>query len=183
MISILGVDQTGFPVRWLSYEDAARHYTIGNVLYTIGDPFRILHGGTNRVRLVQSTLDLHPIVAIKGLDLASRKRGAPALTNKRLFARDDHLCLYCGNEFTDTLLTRDHVIPSSRGGKDIWTNVVTACRRCNNAKDDRTPEEAGMPLLALPFAPNHAENLILSNRHILCDQMDYLKSFSKKIAA
>lgn len=181
-ISILGVDQSGFPVRWLSYESAARHYTIGNVLWTIGDSFYVLHGGISRISNAQSTLSLHPIIAIRGLDLASRKKGVPLLTNKRLFARDQHLCLYCGGEFTTSLLTRDHVQPSSRGGADEWTNVVSACKACNNKKGNRTPDEAGMQLLALPFSPNHAESLILSNRHILADQQEFLKSFSKKMA-
>src|SRR3546814_10068504 len=65
-----------------------------------------------------------------------------------LFQRDHNLCLYCGRQFTPHLLTRDHVMPASRGGASIWENCVTACRSCNQRKDDRTPEEANMRLLA-----------------------------------
>jgi 5-methylcytosine-specific restriction endonuclease McrA len=50
-------------------------------------------------------------------------------------------------------LTRDHVMPLSRGGRDVWRNVATACEPCNNLKADRTPEQAGMPLLAEPRTP------------------------------
>jgi len=181
MILILGVDKGGYPVQWMGYEDAARHYTLGNVVWTLGEPFRMLRGGTNRILQSQSVLDLHPIIAVKGLENAHKKRRAvPALTNKKLFARDQNLCLYCGDEFPTTLLTRDHVHPTSRGGKDTWDNVVTACKACNSRKDDKTPEEANMPLLALPYAPNFAEALILANRHILADQQEFLKSFASK---
>ena len=62
----------------------------------------------------------------------------------------------------------------SRGGQDIWTNVVTACRRCNNLKASRTPEQAGMQLLAVPFTPTYAEYIFLKGRRVLFDQMEYL---------
>ena len=90
--------------------------------------------------------------------------------------------MYCGQQFGTSQLTRDHVMPQSRGGQDIWENCVTACRRCNQRKDARTPEEANMKLLAVPFTPNLAEYLILSNRRILSDQMAFLLSFSRKQA-
>ena len=71
-------------------------------------------------------------------------------------------------------LTRDHIIPRSRGGNNEWTNVATACSRCNHQKGARTPEEANMPLLAVPFRPNLYERFYLMNRRILADQMDFL---------
>ena len=66
--------------------------------------------------------------------------------------------------------------PVSKGGRDIWTNVVTSCRRCNNRKADRLPEAAGMELLAVPFAPNKYEFLYLSNHNVLADQMEFLSA-------
>jgi hypothetical protein len=71
-------------------------------------------------------------------------------------------------------LTRDHIVPFSRGGRDTWMNVVTACRSCNERKSDRTPEGSGMELIYLPYVPNRAEYLILTNRRILVDQMEFL---------
>jgi len=93
-----------------------------------------------------------------------------------LFLRDGNLCMYCGDEFPDGHLTRDHVIPLSRGGDDRWSNVVAACKHCNTRKGSRTPEEAGVGLLAVPYVPNWAEFLALSNRRILADQMQFLKT-------
>ena len=98
----------------------------------------------------------------------------PPLSNKALFRRDQSLCLYCGERFPNFLLSRDHVKPLSQGGLDNWVNVVTACKRCNNHKAGRTPEQAGMELLAIPFAPTHAEYVYLQGRLILSDQMEFL---------
>jgi len=91
--------------------------------------------------------------------------------------------MYCGVEHSVRDLSRDHVKPTSRGGRDRWTNCVTACRRCNNRKGNKTPEEARMELLAVPFAPNRYEFFYLSNRDVLADQMDFLKPrFSKRVS-
>ena len=75
----------------------------------------------------------------------------------------------------DLLLTSDHVKPISKGGRDSWSNVVTACRRCNTHKGSRSLETIGMKLLAVPYVPNVAEYLVLRNRKILGDQMEFLK--------
>jgi hypothetical protein len=68
------------------------------------------------------------------------------------------------------------VRPFSQGGRDVWTNVVTACRRCNNLKAWRTPEQAHMQLLAVPFTPTYAEYIFLKGRRVLTDQMAYLQA-------
>jgi len=73
-------------------------------------------------------------------------------------------------------LSRDHVTPVIQGGQDIWNNVVTACRRCNNHKAGRTPEQAAMELLAVPFIPTHAEYIYLQGRRVLADQMEFLRA-------
>lgn len=72
-----------------------------------------------------------------------------SLSRRAIFARDGHQCQYCGG-VADSI---DHVMPRSRGGRHEWENVAAACRRCNLAKRDRTPEEAGMPLVRPPRAP------------------------------
>lgn len=74
------------------------------------------------------------------------------LTRRNVLRRDRNRCQYCGSP---DRLTLDHVLPRSRGGKDHWENLVTACMPCNNRKGNRTPEEAGMPLARQPFRPSH----------------------------
>ncbi len=74
------------------------------------------------------------------------------ISRKNVLRRDRFRCQYCGSR---DLLTIDHVMPRSRGGRDTWDNLVAACTRCNNRKGNRTPEEASMPLLRKPFRPTH----------------------------
>ncbi|NIK73382.1 hypothetical protein FHS56_000868 [Thermonema lapsum] len=73
------------------------------------------------------------------------------LSRQNIFRRDGYSCQYCGSKHD---LTLDHVLPRSRGGKSSWTNLVTACKRCNSKKGDLTPEEAGMPLRRRPYRPS-----------------------------
>lgn len=177
---ILRLNIAGHPIEWLTWQEATTLYARELVIWTLGDRIRTVRGGTSRITNTRSTIDLHSIVACAG-DLFHGQQKKPALSNKVLFRRDQNLCMYCGKHFEDRDLSRDHVHPSSRGGRDTWVNVVAACRRCNHYKQDRTPEEAHMELLALPYEPNPAEYLALVNsRRIRADQMDFLKSqFSK----
>lgn len=173
---VLSLDVTGRILDWISWQDAACLYARDVVAWTLGNPCLAVHGGTNRDSGRQSVLYLHPIIASTGQCHGRAINPAPALSNASLFARDRHLCLYCGQTWPRHILTRDHVMPVSRGGRDEWENVVTACIGCNTKKSNRTPQQAGMPLLAVPFRPSWVEHLILSNRNILSDQMDFLVS-------
>lgn len=82
------------------------------------------------------------------------------LSRKNLFLRDNYTCQYCGKNLTCNQLTYDHVIPKSRFTNTktatSWTNVVTACKRCNAQKGNKTPKEARMELLENPFRPKFA---------------------------
>lgn len=74
------------------------------------------------------------------------------ISRKNILRRDRFRCQYCGRR---DKLTVDHVLPRSRGGRDTWENLATACTPCNNRKGDRTPEEAGMPLARTPYRPSY----------------------------
>lgn len=177
---VLSLDAHGRILDWISWREAAHLYARDAVAWTLGDPCLTLRGGINRISGQQSLLDLHPIVASRGRARACAISPTPALTNIALFARDSQLCLYCGRQLTRYQLTRDHVVPRSQGGKDIWENVVSACLPCNTRKGGRTPAQAHMPLLAVPYRPSWVEHLILSNRNILADQMEFLRSHLPK---
>jgi 5-methylcytosine-specific restriction endonuclease McrA len=74
------------------------------------------------------------------------------LSRANVHRRDGGLCQYCGKR---DRLTIDHIMPKSRGGRDTWDNLASACVLCNNRKGDRTPEEAEMSLMRKPFRPSH----------------------------
>ena len=94
-----------------------------------------------------------------------------ALSRQNIFKRDGHQCVYCG---TREHLTLDHVIPRSRGGRDSWHNLVTACQRCNTEKGDRTPEEADMPMSHKPFRPSFIMYLRDFNGKVVEEWKPYL---------
>ncbi len=102
------------------------------------------------------------------------------VTNTFLFARDDYSCMYCGRHRSELrgrqFLTRDHILPTSRGGKNVWTNVVTSCSPCNNRKGNRTPEEAHMPLVGEPREPNYV-HLVWAVRRVTATQAKYVRLF------
>lgn len=172
---ILALNAGGEAMDWISYEDAATYAAKGKILYSLGTHEVNLRGGTNAKTGLQSVLKIDTIIALANDTSPSKYRNRdPRLTNKTLFERDRNLCAYCGNVYKYKELTRDHVHPSSKGGKDTWENVVTACCGCNQYKGDKTPEQAEMPLLYVPYTPTHNEHLILKNRNVLADQMEFL---------
>lgn len=174
---ILQLDVAGNPQKWLDYERYAYYASKDLIAWSMGEYEVVLHGGTNAKTGKQSTLLVNTIIAVKGKTKLKNPEffNKVALNNTTLFRRDLNLCAYCGNEFPSSLLTRDHIHPVSRGGLNTWMNVVTACSECNLKKDARTPEEANMPLLYVPYEPNRAEYLILKEKHrILADQMEFL---------
>jgi hypothetical protein len=176
---VLRTDLAGMPIEWVDYRSAARLFFLGQVAYCLGDTLFRLRGGINAVTRTRSQLEIPSIIATHGKHHALTKLQddySPPLSNRTLFQRDDHICLYCGNRFSSRQLSRDHVRPTSRGGADTWTNVVTACVRCNNYKAGRTPEDAGMELIAVPFTPTHAEYVYLMGRNVLADQMEFLRA-------
>lgn len=178
-LQVLRTDASGMPLEWLGYQAAAKLYHLGLVAYSCGTPLYILHGGVNACSGQQSRIEVNSIIATHRQHHRSKGFSAsyvPPLCNQALFRRDNHLCLYCGFTHRHQDLSRDHVKPLSQGGADLWSNVVTACKRCNNHKAGRTPEEAGMQLLAIPFSPTHAEYVYLQGRRVLSDQMEFLKA-------
>lgn len=172
---ILQLSSGGEPSRWIKYERAAFYFAKELVSWTHGVHEYNIYGGSNRVG-ERSVMVLPSMIAVKGKGSQIHRKPytVPTLTNRSLFRRDHNVCGYCGNVFNAHDLTRDHVLPTSRGGADTWENVVTACGPCNRVKDDRTPVEAGMPLLFHPYIPTHAEYLILKNPSILPDQREFL---------
>jgi 5-methylcytosine-specific restriction endonuclease McrA len=144
------------------------------VAWSLGDIVARYHGGY-REDGSQSYLETPSIIAIRGHGFNPHKHGRVGISNRTLFGRDRYVCGYCGGHFPNFRdLSRDHIVPRSRGGPNTWMNIVTSCRKCNAKKGDRLLKEVGMELLYVPYVPCHYENLILQGRTILVDQMDYL---------
>lgn len=177
MPRVLKLNQAGVPAKWVTQRRAAEYYAHSKVLWDLADEPVIFTGGTNQAGLT-SRLEVAPIIAVKGEVKGFTPR--IGLTNETLFARDEFTCQYCGA--VGGKLTRDHIIPRGQGGPDVWTNVVAACSRCNSHKGCRTPAQAGMQLMAVPYEPNWFEFIFLKNRKSTTDyQLEYLSSGFKNI--
>ena len=173
-MEVLQLDVSGRPQAWISAKEAAVVYASDGVAWTLGEPFHVLRGGLQRRTGLQSRIEVHPIVAVKGSVPSRAWRQTPALSNPKLFARDRCLCAYCGRRFAADDLTREHIVPTSRGGADTWMNCITACRPCNGHKGNRLPQELSLSLMYLPYVPSLHEDMILRGRRILVDQMEFL---------
>lgn len=102
------------------------------------------------------------------------------VTNIFLFARDHYSCQYCLRSQHELrhreCLTRDHLVPISRGGSNEWTNVVTACSSCNTRKGNRLPDECGMHPHTNPHEP-HFVHLSWAVRRLTITQAKYIRLF------
>ena len=149
---VLVLDMQAIPHRWISWQHACYYYAKKQVAWELGDTAFTVYGGHSKLTGERSSLSSASIIAVRGRAYGSRLFSqVPPLNNRELFHRDRHICAYCAEGLATQKLTRDHVIPYSRGGLDTWNNVVTACRACNQRKTNRTPEEAGMELIYTPY--------------------------------
>lgn len=126
-MDVLQLDVSGRPQAWITPREAAVLYAADAIAWTVGDTFQVLRGGWQRATGRQSRIEVHPIVAVRGAVPSRAWRTQPALTNPKLFARDRQFCAYCGGHFRLEALTREHIVPVSRGGVDCWMNCITAC--------------------------------------------------------
>lgn len=99
-----------------------------------------------------STVMLVPAQIIFSVDKAFIPH-TPAPSKGGIYRRDRGVCAYCGRMIPFADASMDHIVPQSLGGPSTWENLVNACRRCNEKKANRTPEQAGMPLRFRPFIP------------------------------
>ncbi len=180
MTQVLRLSQSGFPSRWISFEEAIAHICKNQVVWDFGEPIEVYHGGLNSRSQQRTIIAIPPVMAVKEEKFTSEKilkKSVPTLTNKTLFERDHYICMYCGEKFPEKMLTRDHIHPRHLGGEDKWTNVVTACKSCNHHKGHKTLDELKWYLLAVPYEPNRHEYLFFMNaRKVLADQMVFLES-------
>ena len=172
---VLQLDINGTPQAWISAQDAALHHATDAVAWFDGDgPLTALRGGINVATGRQSLIEVHPIIALRGASRINLFDVETAFCRTKLMRRDRHCCAYCGLTFAARDLTVDHILPKSRGGRDGWMSCVIACAACNLRKADRTPDEARMPLLFLPYVPSRFEAFLLEGRRIRADVHEWL---------
>jgi len=172
--NVLKLDVSGVPEDWITPREAAELIAKDMMAWSLGDVVDTFHGGVNRNGL-RTVIEIPSIVAVNGTSNVSLLDIPAGVTREKLFIRDRNMCAYCGDIFHPKVLQAEHIIPDKRGGPWSWMNLVASCNHCNQVlKKCQTPEEAGMPLLYLPYVPSRWENMIMENRNIKADQMDFL---------
>lgn len=114
--------------------------------------------GGDWITTVHSRIEVPRIVRLLRYDRIPRN--SVKFNRRNVFLRDEFCCQYCGERFSTSKLSLDHVVPRSRGGIESWENIVCACVRCNVRKGGRTPTEANMRLLREPKKPARSPLLV-----------------------
>lgn len=122
------------------------------VVLSFIDKVEVIDVYPRQVRSVSTSLSLPAVLRL--LHRAPLRVREVPFSRPNVYARDALTCQYCGDRLAPHLLSYDHVIPRTRGGRTDWSNVVTCCIPCNRSKGDRTPEEAGMALARRPHRPS-----------------------------
>ncbi len=131
-----------FPLSVWSWQDAVKAVFLDRV--------NIVSEYDRVVRSPKMTMRLPSVISLKEYIPSNRR---PAFTRFNVFLRDRFICQYCGQGLPTHELTFDHIVPRSKGGRTVWTNVVTACGACNLRKGNRLPREAQMYPRHVPHQP------------------------------
>ena len=91
-MDVLQLDMSGRPQAWISSREAALLYASDNVAWTLGRACQVLRGGIQRSTGLQSRIEVHPIIAVRGTVPSRAWRTTPALSNPKLFVRDRSIC-------------------------------------------------------------------------------------------
>jgi 5-methylcytosine-specific restriction endonuclease McrA len=110
-----------------------------------------IRAGDDSIGVVGGLIRVPRVILLTAFDRIPRRHVRFSRIN--VYARDRSTCQYCGRRFPRTDLNLDHVVPRSRGGRSTWQNVVCSCMDCNRRKGGRTPQQAGMRLIAPPRRP------------------------------
>ena len=135
-----------FPLSLWSWQEAVKAVFLDRV--------NIVSEYERVVRSPGLSMHLPSVIALKTYIPLARR---PAFTRFNVFLRDRFECQYCGASPGAPELTFDHVVPRSRGGRTVWTNVVGACTACNLRKSDRLPRECGLHPRRAPAEPTNFE--------------------------
>ena len=131
------------PLKVISWQKAITLVFLGKA--------ELIEAQDERVRTSSSSYELPSVLRLVTRVRVPRK--PVQFSRANIYRRDKYQCQYCGDKFSPSVLTFDHVIPRSRGGDTSWGNIVACCQPCNRVKGNKTPDEANMPLLRKPKEP------------------------------
>lgn len=127
------------------------------VVLVVNGEADIVEAGEGLIRSPSMSIPVPDVIRLRKFVRVPYRAKIP-LTNHAVLQRDKHECAYCNKRKGTTI---DHVVPRSRGGQHLWTNVVACCGRCNHKKNDRLLSEIGWSLKFDPYMPKGSFWLVL----------------------
>jgi 5-methylcytosine-specific restriction endonuclease McrA len=129
------------PLSTISWEEAIRYLVTDKATVLEWYEDWIVHSPTWQTR----------VPAVMMLKEFQKKKTSIRFSKQNVFLRDNYRCVYCEIELTRKTATLDHVLPTSKGGKGVWENCVTACGPCNSKKGNKQTVVPNMK----PYKPNY----------------------------
>lgn len=126
----------------------------------------------NKVEIVkQSSIKLRdgfflPLIIRLITSISSFYKRQIPWNKQNVFIRDSYVCQYCGKKLLKSKCTIDHIIPTSKGGKNTWENTVTSCKPCNNKKGYKELHEINFKLLKTPKKPTLFDFIMLKFKDV-----------------
>jgi 5-methylcytosine-specific restriction endonuclease McrA len=111
-------------------------------------------GGEATINGVNKEFRIPEVILLADYDKLPKRQ--MKFSRRMIHKRDDFECQYCGAKPGPSELTIDHIVARSRGGLTTWQNCISCCIKCNQKKEHRTLEEAGMKLLRQPKKPEYS---------------------------
>ena len=124
-----------FPLSTITAEEA--------IVKVLTEKFEVLYYHDRPV-LTPSRSDLRWPSVVVSPYMASKKRKV-SMKPHFLFLRDHGKCIFCSVDLDESKMTREHIIPTSRGGTNTWDNVGIACYDCNSKKGNSMPVGKWVP--------------------------------------
>lgn len=157
--SVLVLNKFGMPIDQIDPVRAA-------VLILLEKAVSLQDDTTSQIRSPSWSIDKPEIIQM--LNCQYRYHKPTPYSRRAVFKRDDNTCVRCGCQERSTL-TIEHIIPRSRFDQinrernltfrcDSFENCVVLCRKCNQTKGNRLPEEIGWKLVGVrPAFGEYAE--------------------------
>lgn len=123
-------------------------------LYNWAEWVDATHNHTEDMIRTSSTQFKVPNVIVLNKSVKKCMNRMASLTRIGVLLRDRHRCAYCQCSLTENTWTWDHIVPRSKGGESVWTNLVAACQPCNVIKSNKPIHATGMKLRTAPYHPS-----------------------------
>lgn len=129
------------PLSVIAWQDAVRYLVLDKVNVLEWHEDWIVHSANWSTR----------VPAVIMMREFMKKKNSVRFSKSNVLLRDGFICQYCGISVSQKTATLDHVLPTSKGGKNTFENCTCACSDCNGDKGN----DHRIKPRKQPFRPNY----------------------------